>query len=141
MSSHKSASYEKLAQFAGYDGAPLPPSHEKLVQAAGLNKQFGQASPVATPSCDRSNPSRAADSPPQRIVTPGERRKQVRGPEVEDDPSKKTFKFGELYFEETGQLVPYLIIPDTPQGREPETIVAHISRCATQAPQALSDCR
>jgi hypothetical protein len=37
-------------------------------------------------------------------------------------------RFGQLYFEETGQQVPYLIIPDTPEGRDPETIVGFISR-------------
>ena len=41
MPTHKSAAYEELVQFAGYDGAPRPEaSHEKLVQAEA-EKLFG----------------------------------------------------------------------------------------------------
>ena len=34
------------------------------------------------------------------------------------------FRYGELMFEETGRAVPYLIVPDTPDGRDPKAVVS-----------------
>ena len=40
--------------------------------------------------------------------------------EAEDETK---FRYGELFFEETGSTVPYLVIPDTEEGHDPQTVV------------------
>jgi hypothetical protein len=38
------------------------------------------------------------------------------------------FRYGEIFFEETGSTVPFLIIPDTEEGRDPSKIVAMMTK-------------
>ena len=42
--------------------------------------------------------------------------------EPQSEPCSE-FRYGELQFEENGRAVPYLIVPDTPEGRDPKVVV------------------
>ena len=41
---------------------------------------------------------------------------------------KAKFKYGEIYFEETGRTVPYILVPDNERGRKPEQIIKMLNR-------------
>jgi hypothetical protein len=43
-----------------------------------------------------------------------------------DEPQSEpvtAFRYGEIMFEESGRAVPYIIVPDTPEGRDPKYLV------------------
>ena len=44
----------------------------------------------------------------------------------EDDAPDAKFRYGEIEFEETGSRVPYLIIPNTDEGKQPKKIVEYM---------------
>ena len=56
----------------------------------------------------------------ERLILPGQLAEMA---EPQSEPCS-VFRYGELMFEETGRAVPYLIVPDTPDGRDPKAVVA-----------------
>lgn len=54
-------------------------------------------------------------------LLPGQLTTDASG-EPQSEPCSE-FRYGELQFEENGRAVPYLIVPDTPEGRDPKVVV------------------
>lgn len=48
------------------------------------------------------------------------------------------FKYGEVLFEETGTKVPYIIVPDTPEGKDPKAILQKLTTYAQPRGAPLS---
>ena len=76
----------------------------------------------------------------QRPTTADGRKLTMAAMPPENDPAKPKvkFRYGEVMFEETGAKVPYLIIPNTDEGRDPATIVQYMVRHMKFNGRALS---